>query len=276
MTDSIWSASAETRHHWAAVRDEQLGPPTTRMLDILEIKPGQTVLDLATGTGQSAILAAQRVGASGLVYATDVAEGMVEVAARAANEAGLTNIVAKLMDAEHLDLPDTSVDVVLSRLGLLHFANPGAALVEMLRVLRPGGMMGAMVWAVREKNPYLAVPALALRGRIAPRKPDLPPPNRPPRLRTDDPVALQQAVEGAGFQDVSVEPVESWIRLPTLEEATRFVEDMQAPIHPLIAAMTVEQQTGFRADMQAGFAPFQTDAGFAMPGELLIVTGRKP
>src|ERR1051325_8211545 len=85
------------------------------LIDQTDPQPGQTVLELAAGPGETGFLAAERVGPSGKLISTDLGAGMVEAAQRGAEARGLTNIEFRVMDAQQNELPDDSVDAVISR-----------------------------------------------------------------------------------------------------------------------------------------------------------------
>jgi ubiquinone/menaquinone biosynthesis C-methylase UbiE len=94
------------------------GDVTRWRLDPAWIRRGQRILDVAAGAGEPAVSAAERVGPGGDVLATDLSEGIVEIARQVARERGLGQVEARVMDGEKLDLPDASFDTALCRLGL--------------------------------------------------------------------------------------------------------------------------------------------------------------
>lgn len=140
-------AAAFYERYW----QEQLVPAQRRLLELAELTPGARVLDVACGTGLVTFSAAEAVGSEGSVMASDLSDVMVAEVAEKARRASFGQVTAARMDAEALQLPDGSFDVVLCALGLMYVPNPLAALLECFRVLRPGGRAVAAVWGAREK-----------------------------------------------------------------------------------------------------------------------------
>ena len=113
--------------------------------------PGERVLDVACGTGIIALDAAARVSPGGDVVGVDLSGRMIEAARRRAMQERRTNVSFERMDAEQLGLPDNSFDVALCALGLMYMPGPERAILEMRRVLRPGGRIILAVWGERSR-----------------------------------------------------------------------------------------------------------------------------
>ena len=111
------------------------------LVDRVDPQPGQTILELAAGPGETGFLAAERVGADGRLISTDLSAGMIDAARRGAEARGLGNVELRVMDAQQIELPDESVDGVISRFGVMLMPDPGAAVREARRVLRDGGRL---------------------------------------------------------------------------------------------------------------------------------------
>src|SRR5215211_4496232 len=162
---AVWEAMAPGWDERHAYFEEVARPVTEKMLELLDPSPGDAILDLAAGTGVVGFSAAALVGPTGRVIVSDFASAMVDVASRRAEELSLDNVECRVLDAEHLDLPDGSVDGVLCRWGYMLMADAAAALRETRRVLRTDGRVACAVFAGPEHNPWAALPSRVLQQR---------------------------------------------------------------------------------------------------------------
>jgi len=151
-THDQWQSAAEAWFRWSPTLNQWLGKATETMLEMAGISTGHRVLDVAAGAGEQSITTAKKVGATGYVLATDISSNILEFAKQMAKQAGLENIETKVMDGENLTVPDTTFDAVISRVGLIYFPDQQKALREMLRVLKPGGKVAAIVYSTPDKN----------------------------------------------------------------------------------------------------------------------------
>ena len=145
-TRQQWQDAAEAWNAWGGFLATWLGPATEAMLDMAEIGPGHFVLDVAAGAGQQSLMAAQRVGASGRVLATDISPDILDYALENARIEGLENLETLEADGEDMDLPLGSFDAAISRVGLIYFPDQQKALANIIRALKPGGRFAAIVY----------------------------------------------------------------------------------------------------------------------------------
>ena len=189
-----------------AQRMREFGMPVSVwMIEHARVQPGQRVLELAAGPGDTGFLAAELIRPGGTLISTDAAEPMLEVARTRAAEMGIENVEFKRMDLEWIDLETASVDVVLCKWGLMLSVDPEASLRETRRVLRPGGRIAVAVWDEPAVNPWATIPTRALveLGHIAP--PDR---DGPGMFALATPGRMQELLESAGFLDVVVDTVD--------------------------------------------------------------------
>src|SRR5215211_7340883 len=121
----------ENRREWLM---KQMGSVNDWILEKVDPQPGETILDIAAGTGDLGLNVAERVGDDGRVISTDFAPEMVDVARRQGEARGVTNVEYRVLDAERMDLEDDSIDRVVCRFGYMLMADPAAALAETKRV----------------------------------------------------------------------------------------------------------------------------------------------
>src|SRR5215831_17751033 len=170
MGGAQWEAMAPRWERGRELLWRSTRPVSEWLVLRLAPRPGEVVLDLAAGTGETGFLAAPALEPGGRLITADREQGMVDAARRAAAELGVTNAEFRVLDADALDLPDASVDGVLNRFGYILRGDPPPALAEIRRVLRPGGRLAFAVWAAREVNPWMTVPAdvMVERGHLRP------------------------------------------------------------------------------------------------------------
>jgi len=180
--------------HQTTIR-QMFAPLTRALIEDAVIVPGQSVLDIAGGPGEPSMTIAEVVGPAGLVTCTDAVAEMVEAARTEARNRRLTNVQFRQCTADELPFPDDSFDVTVSRLGAMFFPDPELAFREMLRVTKPGGSLGFVVWHKSEFNPYsyLVTEVLSRHIEIPPSDPDA-----PDAFRFAEPGKLARILRGVG------------------------------------------------------------------------------
>ena len=272
-TREQWQEAAEAWHRWGPTLEDWLGPATELMLDQAGIRPGARVLDLAAGAGGQTIAAAQRVGPSGSVLATDISPAILDFAADAARAAGLDNVEFREMDGEELDLDDQGFDAVISRVGLIYFPDQQRALREIHRVLRPGGRLSAIVYSTPERNPFFSIPVGIIR-RIAGLP--APAPGLPGPFSLGSPGVLDSAYEQAGFEQIAVRPLDAPVRFPTASECVRFERESFGALHAMLSGVTAAERDQAWREIEDELRQFEGQDGFVGPCQLLIGSARRP
>ena len=236
------------------------------MIRRLDPQPGDTVLELAAGLGDTGFRAARLVGESGCVIITDFAPEMVAAARRRAEEVGVKNAKFRTLDAERMDLETNSVDGVLCRWGYMLMLDPAAAFTETRRVLRPGAKLSFSVWAARERNPWvsLANSILVELGHIPP-----PDPDAPGAFAMADPGRIRELVVGAGFAEPEIEEVPFHRRFANQDAYWRFLVETAASMSPVLRSLSPEAQDTVRKRVHEAARPFHSGEGYDFPAVCL-------
>lgn len=255
MNQQSVNLSHETtlHHYWESLApswqkhhrffNDQSAPVTERMLAVAGVKPGNRVLDIATGTGGPALAAAHRVGPGGDVLGTDFVEDVLAFARAEAARLGLHQLRFQCMDGERLALPPGTFDAVLIRWGLMFMPAPQACLAGVHQALRPGGRIAVACWSPREENPWLNLPLGILRRML-----DVPltPAGAPGPFAMAEEHVLARVLVAAGFGDVVAERVEfTMAEFDTVQAYFSYVCDIAGPIAKMHAELTPRQREAF-------------------------------
>ena len=229
----------------------------------LDPQPGDTVLELAAGLGDTGFQAARRVGESGHVLITDFAPAMVAAARRRAAELDITNAEFRVLDAERMDLATDSVDGVVCRWGYMLMIDPGAAFAETRRVLRRGGRLAFSVFAAPQHNPWASLIGriLVARGHLAP-----PDPTAPGIFALDDTNHIHKLLMSGGFAAPEIDQVPVHWRFADPEAYWHFLTEMAGAISPVLRSLPPEEQSAVRAQLREAITPFKQDGGYDLPG----------
>lgn len=272
-THDQWQAAAAAWYRWSATLNKWLGNATDKMLEMAGITAGHRVLDVAAGAGEQSITAAKKVGPTGYVLATDISSNILEYAKQMAQRANLDTIETKVMDGENLTVEDETFDAVISRVGLIYFPDQQKALKEMLRVLKPGGKVAAIVYSVPEKNKFFSVPVSIIRNRAK-----LPPPlpGQPGPFSLGAEGIIEKAFSQAGFINVKAELVDSPLLLSSAKECVQFEKESFGALHQMLSSLPDAEKESVWDEIEKELQKFETQNGFVGPCEMVVAVGEKP
>jgi len=244
----------------------QLEPVQVRLTELAVIQEGEQVLDVACGTGLVSFPVASLVGPAGTLFGVDISEGMIEIARTITAEKVLGQARFKRMDAEDLQIDDSSYDVAICALGLMYVPQPQKALQEMYRVLKPGGRAVASVWGQRNRCGWAEIfPIVDARveSEVCPLF---------FRLGTGD--TLQREFIEAGFSNVTSERLETKLKYPSPEEACGAAFD-GGPVALAYSRFDNSIASQVRTEYIASIEPFRDGEKYSIPGEFVITCGYK-
>src|SRR5436190_9921665 len=218
--------------------------------------PGQTFLELACGPGDLGFAVAERLGRAGRLIASDFSPEMLDVARRAGAARGLENVEFRVVDAEHIDLADDSVDGVVCRWAFMLMADPSAALAESRRVLREGGSLAFTVWSGPERNPWAALPAMTLvhRGHAPPPEPGL-----PGIFALADPDRIRALVTAAGFGEPRLAEIVFEFRYADADDLWVTLLRLAGPLARAIGELNADERQATRDAIQLSLEPYRQD-----------------
>lgn len=252
--------------------DRLSAPIREWLVDKLDPQPGQTVLELACGAGNTGFDVARRLGDTGRLIQTDISPAMVEATKDRAKAAGLQNIDFRVMDAQDIDLQDASVDGVVHRYGPMLLPDPDASFREVRRVLRDGGRYCTAVWAAPDRNPWVMIVGMSVmqNGIELPGDPFGP----GGMFSLSDPDVFGQRVSDAGFKDVEVEVLENPFEFADFEEFWKQPSEIAGPIAVIIAKQEPDMVAKIKESYRVLAEPFREGEKYRPPAVSVCVTAR--
>jgi SAM-dependent methyltransferase len=250
-------------------------PVSYWMLEAASPQPGERVLELAAGLGETGMLAAELVAPHGGVVISDQAEAMLDGARERAVALGLSNIEFQVLNAEWIDLPVASIDVVLCRWGFMLMADPAAALAETRRVLRPGGRVALAVWDTLGSNPWALLPAQELIARGLAERPGREPATAPDPgpFALAEPGLLQELLEQAGFVEARIEALELVRRHASFAELWETTLDLSRGFHDAVLSRPAAEIAEIEASLAERFAQYTAaDGTLEIPARTLVAS----
>lgn len=268
-----WAERVALTRQYDEMESRLTAPVSERMLDLACLRPGMRVLDVASGTGEPSLRAAQRVGPSGFVLGTDLVDGMLEVAREKARALALSNIEFRAADAETLELPEQSFEAATVRWGLMYMPRPERALERIGRALRPGGRLVCATWAGPEQVEYASLPR-----RTVARFCQLPTvdPEAPGVFRFSGPERLRAVLTRSGFV---VEHVES-MHVPVMEAAegagvVRWIRTFAGSLAKLVEQLPPQAQHEWEEEVARECEPYRTGSKILLGGVTWLVAARR-
>ncbi len=268
-----WNRVAGGWEKWDRFFDEQMAFLNHRLVADARLRSGARVLDLGSGTGYPALLAAQTIGSRGSVIGLDLAEHMLDVARRKATRLGLNNITFRTGDVTTLPFEPDSFDAITSRFCLMFLPEIPKAAAEIARVLKPGSWVAAAVWSAPDKNPSIGLSMEAIKQVVELPQPD---PTAPGIFRLAKPGDLAGMLRQAGLVDVIDQEFFAEWSYASPEEYYASLMEIAAPVQNLMAQLTDAQKQDVKQRITQAASNYTRAGRIVFPMAVRMIAARKP
>lgn len=264
---------------WQEHMDRQLEPLGLAAIDAAAPAAGENVLDVGCGCGHTTLQIAERVGReSGKATGADISASMLARAAERAVATGTENARFVVADAQVATAAAVGgpFDAVVSRFGVMFFADPIAAFTNLGALTRPGGRLSFVCWQAPSQNAWMSTLGRELRD-ILPEQPPVDP-LAPGPFAFADPARVRLVVESGGWANVSVDPCVRTMQLFGTDDFVTAVEGslLIGGAARLLAGATEDQRTQAHAIAERVMRSFWSDGGALSDGACWLVTAKRP
>jgi len=259
--------------HWVdrqQMQDVVLAPVSEILIDQANAAAGERVIDVGCGCGDIAISLAKRVGASGHVLGIDISTPMLERARQIAPATLPVTFV--LADATVYPFEPSSFDLLVSRFGVMFFADPALSFDNLHRALRPSGRLAFVCWREPRENPFFMAPLQAV-YKHAPKLPQLGPEDPGPFSFASE-QRVRRILAEAGFQDIAMEPCNLTLDIAVgrgLDVAVQSTLEI-GPAARALAEQTPDVIAAATKSIREALVPFAKGDGILLPASIWIVT----
>jgi SAM-dependent methyltransferase len=270
---AFWNGDASAR--WLARQeyfDVMMDGLTRRALTEAAPRPGEHVIDVGCGCGQTVLDLARQVGSNGAVLGVDISAPMLERARDRVAAAGLQQATLREADASLATFPPAAYDLIFSRFGVMFFRNPVPAFANLRRALKPTGRVAFVCWQPLKQNPAFLVPLKAA-GSFGPPRVALPP-DEPGPFAFGDPERVRRILTEAGFNNAGFTPFEfgmRWSGPGELAKAEEYASQL-GPVARVLADMAPDTVAKARKAILEALRAFDGPEGVVLGGAVWLVT----
>jgi len=270
---AYWNGPGGQR--WAArqaAQDVLLAPVLRLLIDRAKAKPGERILDVGCGCGGTSVALAQQVAPSGFVLGVDISAPMLTYARQIAPQGLPLEFV--LADATVHPFDPGTFDVLVSRFGVMFFAEPAVSFANMRRALRPDGRVTFACWREPRENPWLMTALQAVYKHVP--KPPSPEPDEPGPFAFASEERVTRILREAGYKDIAMERCDLSLDIAIgqgLEAAVRSALEI-GPASRALEGHPPEVFEAAKASVRELLAPLMHGDSLPLGGSIWIVTAR--
>ncbi len=257
--------------HYQAQLDGQLEPLGLEGIRVLNPSPGEHILDIGCGCGQTTLALAEQVGPRGVVTGVDISAPMLEVARAAPLGKGACRPTYLECDAQTDGIGEATYDALYSRFGVMFFSDPLAAFKNLHRALKSGGRMTFVCWRPFQDNLFMRLAVEAARPHLPAAPP--PDPTAPGPFAFADTERVRTILSQAGFSQIRFQPFDEAIGGAPIDKTI----ELNLRVGPLTGAMMERPDLiPVVADaVRSAISPYLTPKGVLMPAAVWIVSATK-
>ncbi len=272
---AYWNEKAGPK--WVAMQermDMQLESFARVVLDRVVLKPGERVLDIGCGCGATTLDAAARVQPGGSATGADISRPMLEHARERAKAGGIPNVKFVEADAQTFAFAPQEFDAVISRFGVMFFADPAAAFTNIRRSLKPGGRMCFICWRPMLENSWVMIPLRAAAQHLE--LPPPPDPTAPGPFAFADADRVRAILNTAGYRDIHIDKHDSRLAIGGTGELDKAVDSAMdiGPISALLLDKSDEVRNSVRKSIREALKPHLTPSGVVVDWAAWLVSAR--
>jgi SAM-dependent methyltransferase len=264
----MWERAAPGWRERRAALQTVAMPVSQWMADAVHPQPGHRVLELAAGPGDTGFLVAELIAPGGTLISSDASEAMLDSARERAKDLGVTDVEFRALNAESIALATASLDGVLCRWGFMLLADPGAALGETRRVLRPGGRVALAAWDAAEHNVWASVASEEMQRLLGTPPPE---PGQPGMFAFAAPGRIEALLLEAGFSDVEVTALDLAFTYADEDEWWEDRVALSVPFADALSRLDADGRDRMREAIDARLAEFRDESGgLTLPARTLV------
>ncbi|MEO6407102.1 MAG: class I SAM-dependent methyltransferase [Ferruginibacter sp.] len=266
-----WNKFSPGWKKWDEFTMNFLKPMGDAIIDALEIKEDDEVLDVASGTGQPGLTIAS-LAIKGKVTAIDVADQMLSIARDKAAGKGIENFETKVCDVCELPFDENAFDKISCRMGFMFFPDMQLASDEMYRVLKTGGKMATSVWAESGKNVWITTIMGVINKNM-----QLPPPpaGAPGMFRCGAPGFMRSILENSGFKNIEDQEIVGKVAYDNFDHFWQMMNEVAAPVVGALSKADDAMKQKIKAEVQELSDKYKTGKGIELDYSALVLSGTK-
>jgi SAM-dependent methyltransferase len=269
--DQVAFWNGEAGEKWVKAQDRldaMLAPVTADVLKAAAAKPGEHVLDIGCGCGETSIILAK---AGARVTGIDISRPMLARAKQRAIEGRVDGFEAIEADASERRF-EATYDLLVSRFGVMFFANADAAFANLRKALKPGGRLAFACWREPRANEWVSVPVGAIRPHVPPQPPLAP--EDPGPFAFADLARVRRILANAGFDSIAARPFDSPMQLgETLEDALAHIQEF-GPVSRMMTPASDDEKARAATALRRALEPYASKKPIALNGATWIVTAK--